>query len=220
MNFSLPFFEPFAKLRQCYRCKGIWHSTVRNVQTVPQNDVVMKQMCIWRMIMKVTELEKCIELYGKDIFAFCRQLTYSRQEAEELYQDTFLKAMELLHKIRVEENPKSYLLSITLRLCKNSKRKYARRRQIAGIESLVEEDQGIEDQGCSLEEEVVARERAKEVRDAVRELAEKYRMPVYLYYMEELTMPEIARVLKIPKGTVKSRLYQARKLLRERLEVE
>ena len=49
--------------------------------------------------MNVTELEKCIELYGKEIYAFCRQLTYSQQEAEELYQDTFLKAMELLQKI-------------------------------------------------------------------------------------------------------------------------
>ena len=170
--------------------------------------------------MKVTELEKCIELYGKDIFAFCRQLTYSRQEAEELYQDTFLKAMELLHKIRIEDNPKSYLLSITLRLWKNSKRKFVRRRQIAGMESLTEEEQDIEDSCYSLEDEVVAKERAREVRDAVKELADKYRMPVYLYYMEELTMPEIARVLKIPKGTVKSRLYQARKLLKEKLEVE
>lgn len=170
--------------------------------------------------MKVTELEKCIELYGKDIFAFCRQLTYSRQEAEELYQDTFLKAMELLHKIRLEDNPKSYLLSITLRLWKNSKRKYARRRQIAGMESLAEEEQDVEDSSYSLEDEVVARERAREVRDAVKGLAEKYRMPVYLYYMEGLTMPEIAGVLKIPKGTVKSRLYQARQLLRKTLEVE
>ena len=170
--------------------------------------------------MKVTELEKCIELYGKDIYAFCRQLTYSRQEADELYQDTFLKVMELLYKIKMEDNPKSYILSIALRLWKNSKRKYARRRQIADMESLTEEEQGIGEDAYSLEDEVVARERAREVRHAVRELADKYRMPVYLYYMEELSIPDIAGVLKIPKGTVKSRLYQARKLLRERLEVE
>jgi len=169
------------------------------------------------MIMKVTELEKCIELYGKDIFAFCRQLTYSRQEAEELYQDTFLKAMELLYKIKLEDNPKSYLLSITLRLWKNSKRKYARRRQIAGMESL-ENERDLEKGGYSLEEEVLSKEREREVRVAVGQLEDKYRMPVYLYYMEGLTVPEIAGILKIPKGTVKSRLYQARKLLRKELE--
>ena len=69
--------------------------------------------------MNITELEKCIEKYGNDIYAFCLHLAYSQQEAEELYQDTFLKAMELLHGIEAENNPKSYLLSITIRLWKN-----------------------------------------------------------------------------------------------------
>lgn len=171
--------------------------------------------------MNVTELERCIELYGKDIYAFCRQLTYSQQEADELYQDTFLKAMELIHKINMQENPKSYLLSIALRLCRNHRRKYVRRKQIAEIESLTEEKQDVEQEGeISLEDEVLARERAAEVRRAVQQLDEKYRLPVYLYYMEELPLQDIAKVLKIPKGTVKSRLYQARELLRKMLEVD
>lgn len=171
--------------------------------------------------MNVTELERCIELYGKDIYAFCRQLTYSQQEADELYQDTFLKAMELIHKINMQENPKSYLLSIALRLCRNRRRKYVRRKQIAEIESLTEEKQDVEQESeISLEDEVLERERAAEVRKAVQQLDEKYRLPVYLYYMEELSLQEIAKVLKIPKGTVKSRLYQARELLRKRLEVD
>ncbi|HBI61017.1 MAG TPA: RNA polymerase subunit sigma-70 [Lachnospiraceae bacterium] len=171
--------------------------------------------------MNVTELEKCIELYGKDIYAFCRQLTYSQQEAEELYQDTFLKAMELLQKINAAENPKSYLLSIALRLWKNHKKKYACRKRIADMESLSGEKQEIEESSSySLEEEVFAREQAAEVRRAVRQLDDKYRLPVYLHYMEGLPLQEIARVLKIPKGTVKSRLYQARESLRNTLEVD
>lgn len=171
--------------------------------------------------MNVTELEKCIELYGKDIYAFCRQLTYSQQEAEELYQDTFLKAMELLQKINAAENPKSYLLSIALRLWKNHKKKYACRKRIADMESLSGEKQEIEESSSySLEEEVFAREQAAEVRRAIRQLDDKYRLPVYLHYMEGLPLQEIARVLKIPKGTVKSRLYQARESLRNTLEVD
>ena len=65
-----------------------------------------------------------------------------------------------------------------------------------------------------------AREQAAEVRRAVRRLDDKYRLPVYLHYMEGLPLQEIARVLKIPKGTVKSRLYQARESLRNTLEVD
>ena len=170
--------------------------------------------------MKEAELEKCIEDYGKDIYAFCRQLTNSRQEADELYQDTFLKAMEILSKIEMSNNPKSYLLSIALRLCKNSRRKYVRRKRIADMESLTEEKQDTNRCSYSPEDEVIEKETASLVRKAVKELPDKYRLPVWLYYMEELPLEDIAGVLKIPKGTVKSRLYQARKILRNKLEVE
>ena len=128
--------------------------------------------------------------------------------------------MELIQQIEMEDNPKSYLLSIALQLWKNTKRKFARRRKIADMESLTEEKQDIEADSYSLEDEIIAREQAREVRKAVQELADKYRLPVYLYYMEGLPLQKIARVLKIPKGTVKSRLYQAREKLRKKLEVE
>ena len=70
---------------------------------------------------------------------FCCHLTGNVQEAEELYQDTFLKAVELMKNIDYENNPKSFLISIALRLWKNKKRKYAWRMRIAGTESLIEE---------------------------------------------------------------------------------
>ena len=88
-----------------------------------------------------TELEQCIDLYGKDIFSFCRYATGSLQEGEELYQDTFLKAVELLDRMDISQNPKSFLLSIAIRLWKNRRRKYAWRRRIAGMESLEEKDE-------------------------------------------------------------------------------
>ncbi len=168
--------------------------------------------------MNITELEKCIVTYGDDIYAFCLHLAYNQQEAEELYQDTFLKAMELLNGIEAEGNPKSYLLSITIRLWKNRKRKYAWRKRIAGIESLVEDIEEADiDSGYSLEDEVLKKEQARHLRLAVNALDEKYRLPVYLYYMEDMVVSDIASILKIPKGTVKSRLYKAREILKNKL---
>jgi RNA polymerase sigma-70 factor (ECF subfamily) len=55
------------------------------------------------------------------------------------------------------------------------------------------------------------------LRDAVAALPPDQRLPVELFYLEELTVQEIADVLSIPLGTVKSRLFQARAVLRERL---
>ncbi len=85
------------------------------------------------------ELENCIWEYGKDIYSFCRSLTLNLQEADDLYQDTFLKAVEVIREIEYEKNPKSYLLSIALRLWKNKKRKYAWRNRIAHVLSLTDE---------------------------------------------------------------------------------
>lgn len=175
--------------------------------------------------MNETQLEQCIRDYGKELYAFCRRMTGSLQEAEDLYQDTFLKALELKYQINYEHNPKSYLASIALRLWKNKKRKYAWRSRIAGTEQLVEESANTEikntDGGSRnpVEEQYLEAELRHQVRQAVGELEEKYRVPIYLYYTLQLSGAEISKILKIPEGTVKTRLHKARKILKEKLEV-
>ena len=171
--------------------------------------------------MTKTELENCIWEYGKDIYSFCKSLTLNIQEAEDLYQDTFLKAMELIREINCEKNPKSYLLSIALRIWKNKKRKYAWRSRIANVLSLTEELDlnSIEEPAFSPEHELLKKEETDLVHQAVNSLPEKLKIAVLLFYMEDLPITQIAFVLKIPVGTVKSRLYQARKLLEKELEV-
>lgn len=169
-----------------------------------------------------TELEQCIDLYGKDIFSFCRYATGSVQEGEELYQDTFLTAVELLDRMDISQNPKSFLLSIAIRLWKNRRRKYAWRRRIAGMESLEEKDeyQNIPSSSeNSMPEEVfLHREQDILVNTCIKKLPQKYQILLYLYYASEFSVNEIAVCLKLPEGTVKSRLHKARKLLKEKLE--
>ena len=90
--------------------------------------------------MKQSELEMCIAEYGKDLYSFCCYLTYSKMEADDLYQDTFVKVIEL-GKIDVSNNPKSYLLSIAVRLWKNRKRKLERRRRTLVSDTMEELEQ-------------------------------------------------------------------------------
>ena len=161
------------------------------------------------------ELEQCIDAYGRDIFAFCKHLACNQQEAEDLYQDTFLKAVELGDRIAFAGNPKSYFLSITLRIWKNRKRKFAWRKRIADVRLMVEDDETAE---TSSEAQVIRKVQYEAVRQAVEKLPERYKIPVLLFYMEELSTPQIAAIMQIPKGTVLSRLHQARKLLRKELE--
>jgi len=166
------------------------------------------------------ELEQCIQEYGKDIYSFCKHLTCNVQEADELYQDTFLKAVELQQKIDWQENPKSYLLSVAVRLWNNHRRKAAWRNRIAPIVALAEERDENRTDGVepSPEETYLVNEEKQMVQNAVNKLPEKLRVCVLLYYMEELSVTQIAKTLKLPEGTIKSRLYQARKLLEKELE--
>lgn len=171
--------------------------------------------------MNRVQLEQCIDEYGTDIYTFCSQITGNREEAEDLYQDTFLKAVELEGKIDYSKNPRSYLVSIALRVWKNRRRKFAWRKRIAEICAFTEETAKNEMAGQeeSAENEVLKRELEEQVQKAVGNLAEKYRIPVYLYYTLQLSVEEIANVMEIPQGTVKSRLHKARTLLKRELEV-
>ena len=165
-------------------------------------------------------MEQCIKEYGRDIYSFCRHLTRSQQDADDLYQDTFLKAMELQEKLIWQDNPKSYLLSVTVRLWKNRRRKVAWRNRIAPIVSLTEK-QDVEpvcEMKSSPEEACLAEEEKRLVQGAVDKLPEKLKICILLFYMEQLSVAQIAKVLHLPEGTVKSRLYQARKLLEKELE--
>ena len=91
--------------------------------------------------------------------------------------------------------------------------------RIAATESLIEETIENLEADTTPETEVIQKEILRQVRKAVADLEEKYRIPVYLFYTAQMSVAEISKVLKIPEGTVKTRLYKARKLLKEKLEV-
>lgn len=169
--------------------------------------------------MTIQELEQVIALHGKEIYSFCKSLTGNTYLADELYQDSFLKATEQLGRLQSDGNIKSYLLSVALRLWRNQKRKYAWRKRIAPMEGLVEGTaDGSGGKSADVLQDYLETEQSQMVRRAVDDLADKYRIPVLLYYMEELSVSQIARILGLPQGTVKSRLHTARKRLRSALE--
>lgn len=167
------------------------------------------------------ELEQFIAEYGTDIYSFCCCLTNDRQEADDLYQETFLRAIEKHKNLDLSRNPKSYLLSVAVYLWKNQRRKVGWRRKIADIrtDGLDDAQSDCDETRNNLPEEKLIREEMRmTVREAVGRLPDKMKVAVLLYYMEERTIVQIAEILHIPKGTVKSRLHQAREILRRELE--
>lgn len=170
--------------------------------------------------MKLETLEAYIDAYGKDVYAFCLYLARSRQDADDLYQDTFLKMVEIRGKLELSKNPKGYLLSVAVHIWTNRRRKAAWRQKITGLQVPVEEMAlEIPDGNGSLEEQYITREEKALVQKAVWALPEKYRVPTLLFYMEGQKLSEISKILAMPEGTVKTRLYRAKKLLEKELEV-
>ncbi len=168
--------------------------------------------------MERKELEKYINDYGKDIYSFCKSLTGRTDEADDLYQETFLTILER-NNLEQDGNPKSYLLGIAVRLWRNRRRKYAWRKRIAEVVPLSAERQ-IEElpSGENIEDRLLREQEAEIVRAVVERLPDKMRIVVLLYYMEELSVSEICVQLGLSASAVKTRLLRARKILKKELE--
>jgi len=160
------------------------------------------------------DMETLVETYGKAIYGLCRKLTQNPHDADDLYQQTFLTATE--KTFREAENPKALLTKICLSHYKNQQRKFARRLRIAPASDVETEHISAP---VNLEQDFAKKEQYAALRQAVANLEERLRIPTLLYYAMELPLKEIAKLLSIPEGTVKSRLSAARKTIKEELEV-
>ncbi|NCF56256.1 MAG: sigma-70 family RNA polymerase sigma factor [Planctomycetia bacterium] len=158
-----------------------------------------------------------------DVFRFSLGLTRNRTQAEDLVQDTFLKAFNAFGSFRAGSNAKSWLF----RICKNhfidkyrvKARRPVHQTLVDGVSSVsprrsieVFEREGIENEDTFLDLF------GDEVNRFLRELPEDFRKALLLCDLDGLRYDEIADVLDVPVGTVRSRISRARAFLRERLE--
>lgn len=169
------------------------------------------------------EFEQFVRDNGKDILRFCRMTCGDNESGDELYQDTMLKLLGKRQRLDYRQNVKSYALSISILLWKNKKKKYANRQRLISMESIdyieTESNQTIRDITVISPERCILQEDERTVvQQVVAQLPEKYRMPVHLYYSADMSVKEIAQVLQIPEGTVKSRMNKAKRLLKKELE--
>lgn len=167
--------------------------------------------------MTAEELGQLVDIHGTDIYRFCSKMTGNRFNADDLYQDTFLQALKKCHKIDMNQNPKSFLISISIKIWKSKIRKNARRARLAPMMPM-ESLQELQSDHTT-DDKVFSDMESEELRRVVEGLDDRYRIPLYLYYTLEMDMAGIAKAVGIPEGTVKSRLYKARNLVKQEMEV-
>ena len=158
--------------------------------------------------MNAKELEECIDDFGTDIYRFCLKLCADKADAEDLYQQTFLKALETQWTLDWEKNPKALFFSLAHNLWKSDRRKQARRNTIAPRSNFDEEGEMVLHSEESIEESYLQKELLAEVDQIIQTLPEKFKVPLILFYLSGCSIEQIAAIIRKPPGTVKSRLFK------------
>lgn len=143
-----------------------------------------------------------------------------RQDAEDVAQEAFVRAHRMFAQLRNRDRFRAWLVRMTWRLAldrqRGNRRRAAREERGAGHDLAQPAAFAADDPGA--EHDLIARQRAGHLWNAIDALPDKLRVTVVLANIEGHDLEEVARLLALPLGTVKSRLFLARQKLKESLE--
>ena len=168
--------------------------------------------------MDANEVEKLIDAFGTDVYRFCVKLARNKFDSDDLYQLTFMRLLNGKVKINWDNNPKALLFSVAYHVFKDQQRKLARRHRIAPSFTIDEQMESFTAGEQDIEADLISQELQQLLNEIIEGLPENFRMIVVLYYQFDVAIAEIAKIVKIPGGTVKSRLAKARALIKKELE--
>jgi RNA polymerase sigma-70 factor (ECF subfamily) len=159
--------------------------------------------------------------YMNQLYAAAMRYTKNPEDAQDLVQDTYIKAYNSFHQFEPGTNLKAWLYRVLTTTFINTYRKDQRRPQTSDSEledwQIAEASSHTSDQGKSTEDVVLENLPDSDIKNALAEIPEEFRMAVYLADVEGFSYKEIAEIVGVPAGTVMSRLHRGRKQLREKL---
>lgn len=177
------------------------------------------QQCIRAVLAGQSEAyADLVKRYQGWVLGVCRKLTGDETAAEDLAQDTFLRAYRALATYREESSFSTWLYQIAVRQCLDWRRRQQReavRQSAWQQEAVINGGHGYVWTDATPEATVVAREGRAEVRRLARSLREPYRTVVDLFYFQQRSCEDIAAATGATVKTVESQLYRARRLLRQ-----
>ena len=162
--------------------------------------------------------EEIVHRYKDPLVNFAYHFFGNRIDAEDVIQETFLRVYKNKHLYRNVAKFSTWIYTIASNLAKTELRRRRRRRflSLSGM-GYGEKDYDIPD-GLSSPDKIVDEEiKIVEIRKEIKELPVKFREVVVLRDIQELSYEEISQILKIPLGTVKSRVNRGRSRLQKRL---
>ncbi len=156
-------------------------------------------------------LDKLYERYKNEAFRTACLITGSRVEGEDLTQEAFVTCAQSIGSLKDGSKFRGWLLRSLTRAAWKYCRKQRRETPVA---EFFEDGRGIQESALS---SVLKTDEQRRLHEALYELDEKRRTVIVLYYFDELSVKDTARALGVTEGTVKSRLFSARRHLRQAL---
>ena len=145
-----------------------------------------------------------IETYSDMVYRIALTRVKTKDTAEDIYQDVFLKFSSKLPKFKSEEHKKAWLIRVTINTSNNYLKSAWNKRNVELKEDIKYEEEKIEN--------------IDNVYDEVKKLPNDYQTVIYLYYYEGYKVNEISKLLSKKEGTIKTWLSRAREILRENLK--
>ena len=161
--------------------------------------------------------DELYKLTSQRAYFVALEFTKNNQDAEDILQESYIKALSKINELDKPESFSSWLNQIVA----NKSKDFLKKKKPMLFNSDEEETDATEllpddDTSFSPEENLDRSELQKTVMEVLDELSEEKRACILMMYFEELTVGEIAETLEIPEGTVKTRLFSARKDLKDK----
>lgn len=148
-------------------------------------------------------LTNVIEKYSDMVYRLALTRCASKENAEDIFQEVFLKLSEKQPKFNDENHEKAWIIRVTINMTKNFNKSSWNRNVVELDESLL----GTNDTND-----------ISDVFDEVMKLQQEHRTVIYLFYYEGYKVNEISKMMKKSEGTIKTWLYRAREELKNKLE--
>ncbi len=164
---------------------------------------------------------KIVQRYRGQIYGFIFRMVKNREEAEDLVQETFIKAYRALGSFNTEYAFSTWLYKIATNNCIDHFRK--RRLKTYSLDKPIQSKDGelardFPDTAQGPETGLISREKTLQIQKAINSLPEKYKQAILLRHARDKSYEEIAKELDLPLGTVKVRIFRAREMLKKKLK--
>lgn len=159
------------------------------------------------------DIETLMRKYGNDVLRTAYSYVKDKYAAEDIFQESFIKAYKAMDSFRDESSIKTWLIRITINAAKDYLKSAYNQKVVPMMEF---KEDAIVSEGDF--EEVENKDRDEQVRKTVMSLPDGYREVILCVYYHDMSVADTAESLGIAEGTVKSRLSRARDMLKNKLE--